>query len=249
MNNHVVYDQTQAEWRRVSDWTVSTFTYTVNRAFTLTTTTHVIEVYRGFTPDDIDNALQQAMTEVYPYLAALNEDESLTVTNQVYTYTIPATIREMTRMLGAKVEVIVVTTGTGFPVQEIPRWSARKTRTAAGAEAHKLQLYNLSGLVGRTLRLTGIGFLTFPATDATALPLNEDGLMLLAYKTAEILYRDSLENDGTDIQRAEAKAAQYRKLYDDYKDLFGDILQPARLNDLSYAGFGSLELAQNAEPS
>lgn len=249
MNNCVVYDVTQAEWRRVSDWVATTFTYTVNRAFTATTATHAIEVYKGFTPSDIDNALQLALTEVYPYLCALIEDTSLTVSSQVYTYAIPSTIREMTRMLGCKVEAIIITTGTGHPVQDIPRWDARKTRTAAGVEAHTLQLFNLSGLVGNVLRLTGIGHLTFPATDATSIPLNEDGLTLLAYKTAEILWRNALESDGTDIQRAEAKAQQYKALYDAYKDVFGDMLKPVKVNDLTFGGFGPLALAQNADPA
>lgn len=249
MNNCAVYDLTQSEWRRVSDWDATTFTYTANRAFTATTTTHAIEVYKGFTPADLDEALQQALTEVYPYIAAMIEDESITVAQQVYTYTIPATIRELTRMLGGKVEVRVVSAGTGFPFQEIPRWDVRKTRSAAGVEAHKLQLFNLSGLVGEVLRLTGLGHLTFPTTDATLIPLDEDGLQLLAYKTSEILWRNSLEADGTDIQRAEAKAQQFRQLYDQYKDVFGDILKPSRLNDPSFGGFGPLALAQNAEPS
>lgn len=226
----VIYRVLDATWRRIASWTAgNTATATMSRAFAtpLVASAEAIELYTNFTPDVIDNALKLALTECYPYIAAEVVDTSLSIVANQFEYTIPTTIRDLNQTNGATVEFQINTSITTFPYQRLSNW---KVRTAAGA--HTLVLPIPLPPIGRTLRLCGLGILSYPATDTTSIPLLEDNLQLVAYKTAEILYRQTNAASPDDTFN-QTQAAMYNKLFEDFKDRFGTIVPSGVFNNSS----------------
>jgi hypothetical protein len=239
MNGSSIYDVTGTEWRRVSSWLASSGTAAVNRAFTASQASgRAIEVYEQFTPDELDDALRMALDEAYPYVAEEIVDTSLTGIASQYEYTVPNTIRDLSRMRGGKVQYEIDTAVTTFPYADIDYWDVRP---ASGSQT--LVLPNAGFYVGRTLRLTGWGAPTYPATDATLLPLPADNLTLLAFKAAQIAWRSGPGLSGRDEEFARAMSSHYEKLFEANKDLWGVKMVPSPMAPVGTFPYGELPLA------
>ena len=222
LNGAAVYDVTGAEWRTVTDWVGASGTGTVNRAYTASQASgRAIEVYEQFTPTDLDDAMQQAFAEVYPYIVGRLVDTSITVSASTYSYTIPSTIRDLERMRGGRVQWEVNTAVSTEPYGDIEHWEVRES-----GSTKTLQLFDISGKVGKTIRLIGWGTLTYPSTDATSIDLEDDTLQLLAYKCAEIAWRTGPSLTGRDAEFAQKMSAYYHALYEAQKDSWGVKMAP-----------------------
>jgi hypothetical protein len=226
LNSAAIYDVAGAEWRVVTDWLASTGTATVNRNFTATQASgRSIDVFEQFNPDQLDDALRMALDEAYPYIATRVVDTSLTGITGQYEYTIPATIRDLNRMLGGRVQVEADTSISTFPYWNINHWEVRES----GGASKTLLLQEIAGFVGRTIRLIGLGVPTFPSTDVTSVDLESDTLQLLAYKAAEILYRSGARSPGRDAEFSEMLSKKYGQMFEDKKDVWGVPLKPTSL--------------------
>ena len=251
MVDAAIYSATQSTWRRCSAWVASTFTGTVNRTFPIAIGTDALEVYNTFNPDELDAALQDALTEAYPYLATQVVNTSLIGVVSQYEYTIPSTITDLNRMLGGKVEAEVDTAVSTYPYQEVRGWTTRDTRMGNASGAHTLIIppAEMPG-VGNTIRLTGLGVLPYPSTDATSIPLSEEALRLLAYKVCEVIWRDyAPQATGRDRDYASSQAQKYAAQYDRYKDMFGIWLEPTAMQNMNLTSGLDLALARFAEPA
>jgi hypothetical protein len=239
-----LYDVTGSEWRRVSDWVASTGTATVQRAFTATQASgRAIEIYEQFSPDDLDDALRMALDEVYPYIATEVVDQTLTVIADQHDYNMPAAIRDVERMLGGKVEW-----EHDEPHSLYAEFQGWTYRTSSGSRT--IMLPNIAGTVGRNIRVTGLGVLTFPSTDATSISLDSDTLQLLAYKAAEIVWRTGPGLTGRDAEFADAQSKRFAELYEMKKDAWGVIVRPSKLRGPADVAIIDAPLAyNNADPS
>lgn len=182
-----------------------------------------IIVYMDFTPDDIDRALEQALSEVYPYLAQVLVDESLTTIAGQHEYTIPATILDLEPMLGGRVLVEDNTGVSTWPYAAVPNWSTRRTVATAGS-TYTLLIPPHIIPNSRTLRLIGLGELANPATDAALIPLESQQLVLLSYKVVEVLFRNAPVSGSQDKTFAEGMEGKYRGLYEGNKDEWAQVL-------------------------
>ncbi len=245
-----VYDVGESNWRRVSDWAASTFTGTVNRDFDNNIANDdLLEIYSTFSPDEIDDALGDALEEVYPYIAETVIDTSLSGSTSVYEHTIPATIRDLSRMYGGSAAYQIDTNQATYPYQSLIGWTVRDDRSGGGS-------YTLVVPPGeqvpadRTIRLVGMAPVSNPSTDASSITLESDTLRLLSWKVAEILWRDyAPQADGRDLAHANQRAQTYAGLYDSAKDRMGQVLDPTNIRDNNFGTFIDLALARNAEPS
>ena len=223
LNEAALYDTVATEWRRVNDWDATTTIVTVSRAFTNSTNSRVFELYILYTPSQIDRAFRQALAEAYPYIAANKVDETLSVADaNDYEHTLPAGIRDLNAFLGGSVWSQINDTSE-FPFRRVLNWSVR---TVDGVRT--LVLGALDGLVGKTLRLIGLGNLTFPATDATSIPLNEAELELLATKVCEVIWRPSATEAATDRQFMQDRSQFWGQKYDELKDILGTTIPPGQ---------------------
>jgi len=229
------YHTTADEWRRATDFDLSTSKVTVSRTFTTDPVANSVafEMYRNFNPDEIDNAVTAALEESYPYIATKVVDETLTGVADTYTYTIPSNILELNRLMGAKVSFVINTGTASYPYRRVNRWIVRGTT---------LQIFELIP-AGRTIRLEG--------TDVALLSEINDvtTLRLLAYKTAEILYRAAAQPTNEDHVFAAAQAEKFETLFDAKKDVWGILVDTSQLDDLRIGVSGGGEIAENNTPS
>ena len=232
-------------WRRVSDYdTSSPPTITFSRAFSAQVAGSVaLELYSTFPPEDFDEALRQALSEVFPYLATKVYDTSLTTAVNTYEYTIPSSILDMTRTLGARVEYQANTSEPTYPYQTIYGWTVRDNN---GARTLLIPPHEHPG--ARVLRLTGFGTLAYPATDATSIPLDEYQLQLLAYKTAEVLYRSAVTDPNTDRSFFDGQAARYNALFEQHKDGWGLVIEPTPMRTNFDAIRNRGDISENFRP-
>lgn len=245
-----IYDVGESNWRRIEGWDASVFTGTVSRDFTNDITNNdVLEIYSTFNPDEIDDALEDALDEVYPYIAQTIEDTSLSGGTSTYEFTIPSTIRDLSRMYGGSASYQINTNQATYPYQSLIGWTVRDNRGAGGN-------YTLVVPPGeqvptdRTIRLVGLAPVGYPATDAASIILESDTLRLLSWKVAEILWRDyAPQADGRDLAHANQRSQTYAGLYERAKDQMGQVLDPSNIRDVSFGTFIDLPLARNAEPS
>ena len=209
------------EWRRVSAWTETTHVAQVTRDYSdIPANNSKIEIYRTFLPPELDEAINGAIEEAYPYLAEKVVDTSITVQADVYEYALPPTIRDLHPVLGGQVEWEQNTLIETFPYRSVIRWDIRFSSTLG-----TLKLYDIRGLLGRTLRLVGLGQLAQPESDSDVIELNADGLRLLSYKAAELLYRSAPDDDNRDRQFYRESEAKYAALFEVNKDRLGVILE------------------------
>ena len=251
MVDAAIYSTDKSAWRRCSAWDASTFTGTVNRAWASAISTDALEIYNTFNPDELDAALQDALTEAYPYLATQVVNTSLVGVLSQYEYTIPSAITDLNRMLGGKVEVEWDTAVATYPYKEVRGWTTRDTRMGNASGAHTLIIPPAElPAVDSTIRLTGLGVLSYPSADATSIALPEEALRLLAYKVCEVIWRDyAPQATGRDRDYANAQAQKYTAQFDRYKDMFGIWLEPTAMRDTNLSSGLDLALARFAEPA
>lgn len=215
------------EIRRISEWTVSTATLTVSRAFSEQVSSgEAIDIYRKFAPAEIDNALRVALTEVYPDIAQLVVDETLVTVADQYEYALPAAIFDLDRSFGGRVLIEIDPDVATFPYEEVLNWSIRQS-----GETKTLLLPSFVK-AGLTIRLIGLAPLTFPATEATTLPAPNTTLDLLSYKVLSLLYRRGIQTAGEDREFLLTFSDRYEQLYQTYVSRWGQTLYPSTI-DLS----------------
>lgn len=245
LNGLFVYDVDAENWRLVIDWIASTFTGTVNRNFDDAISAEAIEIYRSFDPDEIDDAITDALVEVYSYIATIVVDTSLSGVANQHEYTIPSSIRDLERMRGGIVEYEMVTTQTTYPYQKILGWTTRDVRTVSGNNTLLIPPQE-EVPDGRTIRLIGLGEISLPANDAASFALENDQLRLLAWKVAEILYRDyAPQFSGKEQKFAAARAGIYSQLFEVNKDRMAAILIPENIKAADLSVGVVRDLAQN----
>ena len=213
-----------SEWRRITDYNTSTFTATVNRAYSGTVdSADEVDIFASFNPDQLKRALNAARDEAYPYIAQKIVDESLTTGSGVdrFTYTIPSTIRDLNPLSGGKVSVEWNETYTSYPYMPITKWDVREN-----GETRTLQIMQ-DIPISRTLRLEGIGLLTELSDEDDTVPLFGDSLRLYLYKAAEIMWRSAPSLGNTDRAFYEAQEARFRGLFDAHKDQYGVMVDSA----------------------
>ena len=224
MNGAALYDVTGAEWRVVNSWNSTSGVGTVSRAFTSSIATdRAVEVYEQFTPRQLDDALRMALDEAYAYISIEIIDESNVVLADTYEYTIPDSIRDFSRMAGGKVTVSLNETINTWPRIELEDW---ETRT--DGETVTLVLPSISGIIGKTLRLHAKGAPSFPASDASLIPLRSDTLQLLAFKAAEAAWRTGPGLSGRDAEFAANQEAKWAAKFDEKRDEWGIQLNPTQ---------------------
>lgn len=241
-----VYDVTGAEWRVVREWVGDTGTAVVNRAYTAPQLTgRALEVYSQFSPQELDESLQQALVEAYPYITTRVMDTSLTVIANQYNYAVPSTIRDLERMRGGRVQWQQNTAIATFPYADFEHWEVLES-----GSTKTLVIPGISGKTNRTIRLIGWGIQSYPATDAVSIDLEDDSLQLLAYKAAEIIWRAGPNLSGKDAQFAAGMSGIYRALFDANKDSWGVKMVPTRMEGPDGYPFIDAPMAYNhAEPS
>ena len=211
LNNAAIYVTTLAEWRLIKDWDSSTGTADMVRDYGSNVgSAQSVDVFVGFNVETYNNALRTALIEAYPDICQVVVDESITVADSNdFEHALPAAIRDLNPLLGGQVWSQINTTPE-FPFRRVLHWEVRET---AGVKT--LVLADLSGLVGDTLRLVGVQAVTYPSTETTAIPLNDYELELLAYKTAEILYRPTARDATADRQFIQERSDFFRARFDE----------------------------------
>ena len=228
-----VWDNTQEEMRRVVEYEPVEAVLAVNRPFTAQVADDtVVYLFKRFTPADYNRALRTAIHDAYPYLARSVVDTSLTVLADTYEYNIPSTIEDLERMMGGKVWMQVNSDVATYPYAELKMWTTRRQNDAS-AESYKLVIHPDEHIVGRVLRLQGLGPLTFPATDAATIPLPSQALNLLAHLTAAHLYAQTRGDAHGDTTHAQQQEAYFRGMYEQRKDIDGLLLDPTDLRDVN----------------
>ena len=230
-----VWDDTQAEMRRVVEYEPVEGLLAVNRPFSAqVANSTTVYLFKRFRPSAYDTALRSALQDAYPYIASQVVNTSLTTAASTYEYTIPAAIEELERMLGGKVELQADPDVSTYPYQELVQWTTRRDDTAG---TYKLIIHPDELIVGRTLRLTGLAPITFPATDATAIALPSQALNLLAYLTAAHLYVASRGAPHGDVNHAVQQESYFRGMFEQRKDIDGIVLDPTAIQSNDGLGY------------
>lgn len=241
-----VYDPTQLEARRIVNYDEPEGICLVNRPFSAQVASGAtLYIFRRFSPENYDDALRQAVEDCYPYLAQKVVDTSLTTVANQYDYTIPATIKSMERMDGATVEIEVT---PGKPYVELRLWDTRTVLTTS-TQSYTLVLNPHEFLAGKTLRLTGLAPLAYPAADSDSLPIDAPQTTLLSLMVIKALYEQVQGAPGGDANAAAQREGKYLAEYERYKDAWGIVLDPTDLMPPIGGSRVDLPLAYNAEPS
>ncbi len=219
------YDTAASEARRITTYNPSTGEYDVNRVYTnAQAAARTVEIYTRFTVQELDDALQQALEEAYPYIVTPVVDTSLTGIANQYEYTVPSTIRDLERMYGGRVQWESNTAISTFPYVDALHWEVRtsgETRTLILPEIY----------TDRTIRLVGWGIPSFPSTDATSIAIPSDTLQLLAYKVGEVAWRTGSVGPAKDAEYAMAMSQTYAAMFDKNKDTMGIKMTPTAMRD------------------
>jgi len=235
-----LFVQVGTETRRVVQFDPTTGQAAVNRAFTgVIDSGTVFHLYRRFTPDEYNTALEQAIADVWPYLYTLVIDDSLTTVANQFSYPIPATIVELERMSGGQVQLEANTSLSTYPYRKLTTW-----RT----EGRNILLDPVELIPNRTLRVIGLGHIPVPADDTDTIDFDTPELTLLVYMTIANLYGMQLGVPRGDTDHTVGLEGKYRQLFDMNKDAWGITLVPERLEELGYRHPLRLPLAYFATP-
>ncbi len=176
----------EGQARAVSDFVASTGTLTVSQAFTAAVASgDTYRVWAGPALYALLEAVKSALRAAWPDWYAEVTDTTLTLANNTYEYTIPATIERLT--------AVYVDVGDYYkPVHDWRQMNSGATRTLVFQYANDYA-------VGDGLRLEGIGYLDSPANDYTAVTMraeHEDGLReFVGYFGAAQLHRIAANRD------------------------------------------------------
>lgn len=243
-----VYRPGTSETRRIVAHDVPDSIAAVDRPFATQVADQTqLYVFKRFTPTEFDDALRDALNDVYPYLAQVIVDESLTLSQDTYEYTIPSAIRDLDRMMGGKVSLKVDTNVASYPYVEMRAWDTRRAITTA-SQSFKLVVHPSEHISGRTVRLEGLGPLAYPATDSDSIPLDAPELDLLVYMTLANLYAASQGAPYGDTGASGALEAKYRAMFEKEKDVKGLVLEPTQLKDNNRGVDLNLPIAYYATP-
>ena len=243
-----VFEPTSGEQRRIVNYDPPEGIAFVNRPFSAQVgSAATLYLFRRFAPADYDEALRTAVEDVYPYLSQIIVDTSVeTVANQ-YEYTIPSTIVDLERMMGGKVEMEADTGNATSPYLELRLWDTRRVITTASS-TYTLGIDPRELTATRTLRITGLGMLAYPSTDATNIPLDAPQINLLTEATLYNLYAQAQGAPQGDTAKAAEREMYYRALYDSHKDVWGITLEPTDLKPAVSGMSIDLPLAYNSTP-
>lgn len=248
LNELWVYNPSTSEERRVVNYDEPEGIAQVNRPFAAQiATSTTLYIFRRFAPSAYNDALQSAITDVYPYLAQMVVDTSLTTASEQYEYTIPSSIVSLERMDGGRVEMEVNTNDSDYPYVELRLWETREALTTS--RTHTLLIHPNELVADRTLRLRGLGYLTNPSTDAATVPLEGVQATLLIYKLIANLYAQAQGAPAGDGAMAQQMEAKYLAMFEQKRDEWGIILDPTDLRPPAGGHTRDLPLAYNAEPS
>lgn len=179
-----------AQNRRISDWARTTNLFTIYGTFGTTLDgNELYEAWRYVSPTDADQAIYRAIRNVRPFLFQNLSNASLTITGGTYTVTVPAAFLNW----GVH-RVEVLDPGTGTPIFSVTEFRYRGDGTTL-----ELPAYVVDSYAGYTLRLSGIGELTEPTTDAGTVESDYPELhMLVLGAAAELmeirLFREPIQN-------------------------------------------------------
>lgn len=243
-----VYEPGNAEARRVVHYDEPEGIAFVNRPFSAQVGGGTqLYIFRRFSPDEFDEALRIAVEECYPYLSQVIVDTSLTTAADTYEYTVPSSIHDLERMYGGKVEIEANTGDADYPYLELRHWDTR--RVYGASPSYKLLIHPSELMPGRTLRVFGLAPLTYPATDATTIPLDPPQINLLAYLTLANLYAIQQGAPAGDSNASAGLEAKFRAMYEQKRDEWGITLDPTDLRPPTGGVQRDLPIAYNADPS
>lgn len=243
-----VYDPDQEESRRIINYDEPEGIAFVNRPFTAQiNSADTLYIFRRFSPAAFDQALEQAVEDVYPYLFQRIVDTSLTTAAETYEYTIPASIRDLERMLGGKVEMQVRTDDADYPYVPLRMWETREAVTTASS-SYTLVIHPDELVAGRTLRLRGIAPLAYPAGEADTVPVDAPQVNLLVFMVIANLYATTYGAPEGDSNRASGIEGRYRTLFETMRDQWGMTLDPEDIRPPIDGFDRDLPLAYNSTP-
>lgn len=143
--------------RRISDWARSSNQWTVYGTFGTTLDgNESYEAWRGVSPTEADQAIFRAIRNARPFVFQNLSNASVSITGGTYTITVPAAFLDW----GVH-RIEVLEPGTGTPLFAMPGWRYRGDGTTLELPAWVVDNYG-----GYTLRISGIGELSEPSTDA-----------------------------------------------------------------------------------
>lgn len=198
-----------------------------------------IYLYRRFSPEEIDIALAQAISDAWPYVAGDVVDETITTVAQQYEYNIPSSIYELERMSGGRVSIEVHPSQSTYPYQRLTSWHVRDGKIVIDPDEL---------VPDRVLRVEGLGLIDVPVNDSDDIPYQQPEIDLLVFLTLANLYAKEQGTPNGDTQHAVAMEAKYRGLFEARKDVLGRVLEPEVMENLSSRRRLDLPLAYFATP-
>lgn len=238
------HNQVAGEWRRVTAYNTTTFTATVNRAFTAQVNSSVvIDLYAVWDVTRLDQALGEACSETYPDLMNTLIDESLTTIAETYEYTQPAAILDLHREWGAKVWYKTASSIATFPYEEVHGWSVR--------DDEGVRKIVIPGILpaSRTIRLRGFAPYTVPSTDTATFPLTDHQIRMLLYKAAAILYLGESNENAQDRNFTREQAQLFEAKYQHAAVTIPTLLDPGTIRSPGAdARRRSGDIAEYADP-
>lgn len=226
-NNQFFNNTTNGNWTVVTDWAVSTGTgtFTLSPAITSVTNGDNIEVSRRWTPEEYRDAINWAITALYPTFNRSIVNTGLRTDTNIYQFDVPHDIRAVTSV---EIESWANNSSEDAATRGHP-WVDVPFRIIRDGLRQKIEIErNYSP--DRRLRIMGTGTLSQLYNDTDYVELIDPDIDIVVYYAAFHLYR-GLPNDASssDIDRYENLAKHYWGLAENTKDQYARGRQPMRL--------------------
>lgn len=176
---------------RIATYNVSTNTMTLTPGLNSINTNTQYQIFRRLAPSAYLQAITETLRQAYPAIYDPKSNTSLTITPNVYVYTVPGDIEDVT-----KVELQTNTGIASYPYVEVP-FETRRT----GNDLQHIQIFNQFAS-SYALRVSGAGYLTAPSSLLGTVDISGDEIEILKLGAKSSLYRKlaGLSSDGSEDQ-------------------------------------------------
>lgn len=222
-DGHIFYRNDTDEWTEIVGWDQSTGQFQFNPAFSTQVMQDTsFEVYSRFTPDEIRDDINWAITNTFPTLSRPVVDLSIVTEDNVWQYDIPNNIKILNNV---EVESKINNDETNHNSKGHP-WRAVPYEDWIDGLSRKIEFLREppfeDNFGGYRLRLTGTTLLNYLYYDSDYVEVIEPQVELICYLAAYKLYLDLTNTSSSnDKDLYKEQAAAYLSLYEQFKKTMG----------------------------
>ena len=218
------------EWSPVSAWTRSTFTGTLEFTLTSVASSTSFQLFKRWNPTEYKDAINAAIAECYPILNQKIDYRGLLTADDIYEFTIPGNIREVSSVMieSSNNSTSTVEATRGHPWRKIP------FQVVGDGLLQRLEFktepFDESADTARRIRILGEGQISQLNADTDYLELVEPQTNLVLYLAASQLFQNLISNAASsDIDRYDTLSKWWLGKFQAYRDQFASGRLPGNI--------------------